>query len=79
MALMIKLAAAGTGITFGMEESFRRWIAGASSCPSSRIIARALPASTSTIRAAAMLRRNCAPLSTTCSAYDDAIEAAAIC
>ena len=26
MALMIKLAVAGTGITFGMEESFRAWI-----------------------------------------------------
>lgn len=26
MALMIKLAAAGAGITFGMEESFRLWI-----------------------------------------------------
>ncbi|MDX3899319.1 MAG: LysR family transcriptional regulator [Sphingobium sp.] len=26
MALMIKLAIAGAGITFGMEESFRRWI-----------------------------------------------------
>jgi DNA-binding transcriptional LysR family regulator len=26
MALMIKLAAAGAGITFGMEESFRPWI-----------------------------------------------------
>jgi DNA-binding transcriptional LysR family regulator len=27
MALMIKLAVAGAGITFGMEESFRPWIA----------------------------------------------------
>ncbi|TIX95509.1 MAG: LysR family transcriptional regulator, partial [Mesorhizobium sp.] len=26
MALMIKLAIAGAGITFGMEESFRPWI-----------------------------------------------------
>jgi DNA-binding transcriptional LysR family regulator len=26
MALMIKLAIAGAGITFGMEESFRPWV-----------------------------------------------------
>lgn len=33
MALMIKLAVAGAGITFGMEESFRPWLAGGELVP----------------------------------------------
>lgn len=60
MALMIKLAAAGAGITFGMEESFRAPIDRANSFLSSRTSARASPDSISTIRAAGILPRSCA-------------------
>lgn len=68
MALMIKLAVAGAGITFGMEESFRPAIARGEPSRCCRNSARISQASISTIRAAAPPRRSCAPSSTICAA-----------
>lgn len=58
MALMIKLAVAGAGITFGMEENFCPWIQRASLCLFTKIIARILPTSISTGPAAATWRQS---------------------
>ena len=60
MALMIKLAVAGFGITFGMEESFRALMARNELVPILEDYCRALPASICIIPAAATRPRNCA-------------------